>query len=66
MAQIPVQEVGLGRFWYFAPLYAVAGVKFRIEQSVWLQHFHFWCSQSNGLRRGFSTGKATLCRAEWN
>jgi hypothetical protein len=62
MAQIPAQEVDLLLFRYVAPLYAVAGAKFRIEQRVWLQHFHFWRIQSDGFRRGFSSGKAALCR----
>jgi hypothetical protein len=62
MAQIPAKQADVRLFRYIASLYAVAGAKFRIEQNVWLQHFHFWCLQSNGLRRGFSTGKAALCR----
>ncbi len=28
-----------------------------------LQHFHFWCLQSNRPDRGFSSRKATLRRA---
>jgi hypothetical protein len=62
MAQNPSEKADLRLIGYIAPLYAVAGAKSRIEQSVWLQHFHFWCLPSNGLRRGFSTAKAALCR----
>ena len=57
-SQDPAQEVDLRLFRYIAPLYAVAGAKFRIEQTVWLQHFHFWCLQSSGLRRDFFDRKS--------
>jgi len=52
VAENPDPGTSLRPFRYVAPLYAVAGAKFRIEQRVWLQHFHFWCLQSNGFRRG--------------
>jgi hypothetical protein len=55
MAQNHAQAADLRLFRYMESLYAIAGTRFRIELRVWLQHFHFWCLQSDELRRGFSS-----------
>ena len=68
MAKNPAQATDLGLFRYIAPLYAVAGAKFRIEQSVWLQHFHFWCYRATASGVAFPQEKphfAELDRAKW-